>query len=339
MTLPAVVQGTLGAAVEFKIFDEFVRRTPNLLAPAFHLQLKMQTAIGGTKFWASIEKRREAEDAKKLREGKWVDSHVELINMLQNERNASRDAEGGDGADPYDIKPGTQSGAIAYLAAGNAQVAPASRKQRYEVDSSGITAREIFEYQTSKKAQFKVNVHPMLLPKRKPTADEVARRPDSKYVEKAKRRPSQDNAHGPDDDADGAEEENPYLLARRNAKLDAVAVFDDMRLNMDTMKSQLVSDDITTGALSKRGGQFLMDDELNSCRRKVGHREETRRMREEFAAVLEWQHEMIRSQRVCMARTRDARLGRAVDWEDNDRTDFDPGFHEPKAPFPIDDPG
>ena len=217
----------------------------------------MQTAIGGTKFWASIEKRREAEDAKKLREGKWVDSHVELINMLQNERNASRDAEGGDGADPYDIKPGTQSGAIAYLAAGNAQVAPASRKQRYEVDSSGITAREIFEYQTSKKAQFKVNVHPMLLPKRKPTADEVARRPDSKYVEKAKRRPSQDNAHGRGRGRRGGGE--PVPARGRSAKLDAVAVFDDMRLNMGAMPSQLVGRRHDRRA-RKRGGQFLMDD-------------------------------------------------------------------------------
>ena len=306
-------------------------------APTADAKLKMQTHIGGVKFWAGIQKRREDEYEKKLKEGKWVDSHVELIGMLREGRDAaSRDA---DGADPYNIEPGTQKNAIAYLAAGNAQVAPESqRKKRYEIDST-ITARDVYEYQTSKKANFQVNVHPMLLPKRKPTAAEVARRPDSKYVEKAKRRPSADNAHGPDGDADDVEEENPYLLARRNAKLDAVAVFDDMRLNMDTMKSQLVSDDITTGALSKRGGQFLMDDELNSCRRKMGHREETRRMREEFAAVLEWQHEMIRSQRVCMARTRDARLGRAVDWEDNDRTDFDPGFHEPKAPFPIDDPG
>ena len=42
----AFKQGTIGSAIEFDVFEEFVRRTPNLLQPAFKLQLQMQTKLG-----------------------------------------------------------------------------------------------------------------------------------------------------------------------------------------------------------------------------------------------------------------------------------------------------
>ena len=304
----ALKHGSMSGAIEFETFDEFVRRTPNLLQPAFQLQLQMREKLGGEAFWLKIEKRREALESIKNRDGT---SSVgtfrpsDVISELRQQHTEQKTSRGaGEGLN-------TQRSAIAYLRRGSGgQVVPDLTPKHVRSADEAAAMREAHEYQKSRAANFDVHVHPMLLPKREVSAEERKRRPSSKF---ASRSTDYAVAAAPSTDEDDGLE-NDYLLARREAKLDANAVFDDMRMNMGTMKALNPSEEVTHGILSRRGGEFLMDDSLNSCDRKIGHREEMQRVHDELAAVLEWQQEMIRSQRVSRARIRDARSGRDIDW-------------------------
>jgi hypothetical protein len=102
-----------------------------------------------------------------------------------------------------------------------------------------------------------------------------------------------------------------YIIARREAKLDAIEVFDDMRGNLKNLTTLNPDPILLSGDMAKPGIAFLMDDRLNSCTRSRGLNAELAAVRDELQEVLAWQKNMIRSQQLCADRIRGAR---SSDW-------------------------